>query len=142
MRAKLIKGKKADIFSSIRWVSLLHAIVHSAGIQDRDGGIALAGDAVRSVSHSLQKLLRRQCLIKGRFWQRARQNPSPVSKTKLSDDPIKRKGSCSYPSVGLSNAPLPGSTVATASPRTGKSQPKRPRILETRVHSSHVAKTL
>ena len=66
----------------------------------------------------------RSCLptvpIKGRFLAPRSPKSSPVSKPKSSDDPIKRKGSCSYPSVGLSNAPLRGSTVAAASPRTGK----------------------
>lgn len=37
---KLIKGKKRHILVDTLGL-LLHAIVHSAGIQDRDGGIAL-----------------------------------------------------------------------------------------------------
>jgi putative transposase len=39
---KLIKGKKRHILVDTLGL-LLHAIVHSAGIQDRDGGIALLG---------------------------------------------------------------------------------------------------
>jgi transposase len=37
---KLIKGKKRHILVDMRYL-LLHAIIHSAGIQDRDGGISL-----------------------------------------------------------------------------------------------------
>src|SRR5207342_1614650 len=37
---KLIKGKKRHILVDMQGL-LLHAIVHSAGIQDRDGGISL-----------------------------------------------------------------------------------------------------
>ena len=37
---KLIKGKKRHILVDMQGL-LLHAIIHSAGIQDRDGGIAL-----------------------------------------------------------------------------------------------------
>ena len=58
--------------------------------------------------------------IKGRFLPARSPKSYPVSKPKSSDDPIKPKGSCSYPSVGLSNAPSLGSTGAAASPRTGK----------------------
>ena len=46
---KQIKGKKRHILVDTLGL-LLHAIVHSADIQDRDGGILLAGDAVRAVS--------------------------------------------------------------------------------------------
>src|SRR5256885_12989012 len=52
----------------------------------------------------------RSCLptvpIKGRFLAVRLPKSSPVSKPKSSNDPIKRKGSYGYPSVGLSNAPL------------------------------------
>jgi transposase len=37
---KLIKGKKRHILVDMQGL-LLHAIIHSAGIQDRDGGISL-----------------------------------------------------------------------------------------------------
>src|SRR3974377_1836973 len=37
---KLIKGKKRHVLVDMQGL-LLHAIVHSAGIQDRDGGILL-----------------------------------------------------------------------------------------------------
>src|SRR5260370_10149633 len=37
---KLIKGKKRHILVDMQGL-LLHAIVHSAGVQDRDGGISL-----------------------------------------------------------------------------------------------------
>ena len=58
--------------------------------------------------------------IKGRFSAVRSQEYCLSSKPKSSNDPIKPRASCSYPSVGSSNAQLPGSIVAAVSPRTGK----------------------
>src|SRR5271166_4232159 len=46
---KLIKGKKRHILVDTLGL-LLHAIVHSAGIQDRDGGISLLATRVGAVT--------------------------------------------------------------------------------------------
>jgi hypothetical protein len=114
---KLVKGKKRHILVDTLGL-LLHAIVHSAGIQDRDGGIALLATLFGRFPFL------ESCLptapTKDRFLPTRSPKSCPVSKPKSSNDPIKRKGSCDYPSVGSSNARLRGSTVAAASPRTGK----------------------
>jgi len=97
---------------------LLHAIVHSAGIQDRDGGISLLA-TMKGLFPFLEKLFA-DSAIKGFFLRTRSPKSFPVSKPKSSNVPITRKGSCRYPSVGSSNARLLGSTVAVVSPRTGK----------------------
>ena len=52
---KKIKGKKRHILVDTVGL-LLHAVVHPADIQDRDGGLLLARDAVRRCFRSLRKL--------------------------------------------------------------------------------------
>src|SRR2546426_2147640 len=101
----------------------------------------IAGDAVRSVSIPREAVCR-QCLSRADFWQRARQNP-PLSRNR--NHPTIRSSERVRAATQALDCrthhclaqPLPP-------PRQGlgKSQPKRPRILETRVHSSHVAKAL
>jgi hypothetical protein len=50
---KLIKGKKRHILVDMQGL-LLHAIVHSAGVQDRDGGIWLLAVGSKSVCGALR----------------------------------------------------------------------------------------
>jgi hypothetical protein len=86
---------------------LLHAIVHSAGIQDRDGGILL-----------LATLFGQFPFLETLFADSA--YSYLVSKLKLSNDLSTPRDSCDYPSVGSSNAPSHGSTVVAASTRIGE----------------------
>src|SRR3974390_3939926 len=123
---KLIKGKKRHILVDTLGL-LLHAIVHSAGIQDRDGGILLLA------RYSVSFRSSRRCLptapIRDRFLRMRSSKSYPISKLKLSDDLTTPKDSCGYPSVGSSNAPSHGSTVVAVSPRIGKistATPSRP----------------
>jgi transposase len=60
---KLIKGKKRHILVDMQGL-LLHAIVRSAGVQDRDGDIWFARPVVRPISFSIN------------FPYRARQSPA------------------------------------------------------------------
>jgi hypothetical protein len=103
---------------------LLHAIVHSAGIQDRDGGISLLA-TMKGLFPFLEKLFADRP-IKGRFLRMRSPKSCPISKPKSSNVPITPKDSCSYPSDGSSNARSPGSTVAAVSPRIGKTSTATP----------------
>jgi len=118
---KLIKGKKRHILVDTLDL-LLHAIVHSAGIQDRDGGVLLLATLFGQFPF-LQKLFADSAYqgpIKGRSSATRSPKSCPVSKPKSSNDPRKSRGSYNCPSVGSSNARSHGSTAAVASPRTGK----------------------
>ena len=114
---KKIKGKKRHILVDTQGLLLL-ASVHSAGVQDRDGGVSL-----------LAMLFGRFPFLEKLFADSAYQGPifamrsaksCLVSTSKSSSDPIKRRGSCSCPSAGSSSARSPGSTVVVDWPRTGK----------------------
>ena len=86
---KLIKGKKRHILVDTLGL-LLHAIVHSANIQDRDGGIVLLATLFGQFPF-LEKLFA-DSAYQGRFsavrWRKPRN-----SEPKSSSDPITRKGS-------------------------------------------------
>jgi Putative transposase of IS4/5 family (DUF4096) len=97
----------------------LLAIVHSADIQDRDGGILLLA-TMKGLFPFLEKLFADSALIRGRYLPTGLPRSCRVSKPRSSNDPIKPKGSCSYPSVGSSNEPSHGSIVVAVSPRIGK----------------------
>ena len=101
----MIKGKKRHILVDTLGL-LLHAIVHSAGIQDRDGGMILLATLFGQFPF-LEKLFA-DSAYQGPIFSNALAKTLPVSEPKLSNDPITRKGSCSYPSVGSSNVRLHG----------------------------------
>ena len=104
---KKIKGKKRHILVDTQGL-LLHAIVHAADIQDRDGGVAAAGDAVRAVSLPA-KSSSPTAAIKGRSFSDAlAANSAAASKPRSSSDPIRRRASWSCPSDGWSSEPSPG----------------------------------
>ena len=115
---KLIKGKKRHILVDTLGL-LLHAIVHSAGHSGSRWRHLLLATLFGKFPF-LEKLFADSAYQGPIFDGALAENPALTSKPKSSNDPIKRKGSCSYPSVGSSNAPSLGSTVAAASPRTGK----------------------
>src|SRR5271156_157296 len=96
---KLIKGKKRHILVDMQGL-LLHAIVHSAGVQDRDGGIC-------SPRCSANFLFSQNCLpiapMRDQFSIPRSTKSCPTSKPKSSDAQIVPKGSCRYPSVGSSS---------------------------------------
>src|ERR1700682_2575305 len=69
---KKIKGKKRHILVDTMGL-LLHAIVHSAGIQDRDGGILLLA-TMKGLFPFLEKLFADAAYQGPLFCKRARQN--------------------------------------------------------------------
>jgi hypothetical protein len=97
---------------------LLHAIVHTAGIQDRDGGILLLA-TLKGLFPFLEKLFA-DSAYQGPIFANVSPKSCLVSKPKSSNDPLTPKGSCSYPSVGSLNEPSHGSIVVAGSPRIGK----------------------
>src|SRR6516164_8394861 len=92
---KKVKGKKRHILVDTLGL-LLHAIIHPADIQDRDGGILLLA-TLFGMYPFFKRPWRRSCLS---------------SKLKSSSAPIGRKDSWCFHAVGSSNAPLLGSTAA------------------------------
>src|ERR1700680_4640382 len=93
---KLIKGKKRHILVDTLGL-LLHAIVHSAGIQDRDGGLLL-----------LTTLFGKFPFLEKLFADSAYQGPIFADGLAeilpyLTNDPSAHQDSCSYPSVGSSS---------------------------------------
>ena len=114
---KLIKGKKRHILVDTQGL-LLHAIVHPADIQDRDGGILLLSTLFGLfpfLKGSLPTAPMRG-LSSMRRWPRSERN----SKPKSSGVPIGPKASSFCRADGSSSAPLRGSIVAAGLPRTGK----------------------
>jgi len=77
---------------------LLHAIVHPADIQDRDGGILLLA-ALFGMYPFLKKLFA-DAGYQGPKFQEALGKSCPTSKTKSSSVPIRSKDLLSYPSAG------------------------------------------
>ena len=122
---KKIKGKKRHILVDTQGL-LLHALVHSADIQDRDGGVLVM--ATLFGLHPFLLKLYADGGYQGPIFQSAlreilRQIDVAADRRTLRY----RKGlyrSC--PSDGSSNAPSRGSTAAAAWPRIGSASTERP----------------
>jgi hypothetical protein len=97
---------------------LLLAVVHSADIQDRDGGILLLA-TMKGLFPFLEKLFA-DSAYQGHYLPTGLPKSYPVSKPRSSNDQVKPKGSILYPSVGSSSEPSHGSIVVAVSPRIGK----------------------
>jgi putative transposase len=95
---------------------LLQAIVHSAGIQDRDGGISLLATLCGQFPF-LAKLFA-DSAYSGPIFNTALAKILPDLKTEIVKRSDQAKGFVL--SVGSSNARSLGSTVAAAWPRIGK----------------------
>jgi hypothetical protein len=114
---KLIKGKKRHILVDTLGL-LLHAIVHAADIQDRDGRLLLLATLFGKFPF-LQKLFA-DGAYQGPIFVHGLAKILPYLKPRSSDGPIAPKASCNSPSVGSSNVRPHGSIDAGASLRTGK----------------------
>jgi Transposase DDE domain len=114
---KLIKGKKRHILVDTLGL-LLHAIVHAADVQDRDGGLLLLATLFGKFP-ILEKLFA-DSHYQGPIFPDGLAEILPYLKPKSSNDPTAHQDSCSYPSVGSSSVRSLGSTAAAVSPRTGK----------------------
>ena len=137
---KLIKGKKRHILVDTQGL-LLHAIVHPADIQDRDGGIVLlstlfglfpflkrlfadsayAGPVFHAALAKILNATRNRNRQAFRLRQRLRRSAAPMDR---------RTHNCMAQSL-----PPPRQGL-------GKSQPQRPDLPALRIHSPHAPKTL
>ena len=101
----------------------------------------VAGDAVRSVSIPCEAVCR-QRLSRADFWQRARQNPT-LSRNR-NRQTIRSSERVRAATQALDRRTHDCVAQPLPPPRQGlgKSQPQRPRVLETRVHPPHAAKAL
>jgi hypothetical protein len=97
---------------------LLHAIVHSAGIQDRDGGIMLWATLFGRFPF-LEKLFA-DSAYQGPIFSNALARILPGLETEIVKRSDQAKGFVQLPKRWMLNAPSRGSIVAAASPRTGK----------------------
>jgi len=97
---------------------LLHAIVHSAGIQDRDGGTALLATLFGQFPF-LEKLFA-DSAYQGPIFANALAKVLPRLETEIVKRSNHAKGFVQLPKLGSSNVRLRGSIVAAASPRIGK----------------------
>jgi transposase len=98
MMRKKINGKKRDILVDALGL-LLHAIVHPADIQDRDGGILLLATLL-GMYPFLKKLLP-TAAIRGRNSRRPWRKSFPISKLKSSSAPIEPKDLWCFHAVGV-----------------------------------------
>ncbi len=137
---KLIKGKKRHILVDTQGL-LLHAIVHPADIQDRDGGIVLlstlfglfpflkrlfadsayAGPVFHAALAKISNATRNRNRQAFRLRQRLRRSAAPMDRR-------------TYNRLAQ---PLPPTGQGL-----GKSQPQRPDLPAPRIHSPHAPKTL
>jgi Transposase DDE domain len=117
MRRREIKGKKRHILVDTLGL-LLHAIVHPADIQDRDGGILLL--ATLFGMYPFLKTLFADGGYQGPELTRRSPGSCRSSKRKSSNAPIMSKDLWCFHAVGLSSAPLLGSTAAEGLSRTGR----------------------
>jgi Transposase DDE domain len=114
---KKIKGKKRHILVDTLGL-LLHAIVHPADIQDRDGGILLLA-TLFGMYPFLTKLFA-DGGYQGPEFQKALEKAYPTSKRKSSSAPMAPKDLCCLHAAGSSSARLPGSTAVEGSPKIGR----------------------
>ena len=120
---------------------LLHAIVHAANVQDRDGGLLLLATLFGKFPF-LQKLLA-DSGYQGPIFAHGLAKILPYLKAEIIKRFGLRQGICAATQAldrrthDRVAQPLPPSRQGL-----GKSQLQRPRILETRLHSPHAAKAL
>jgi Transposase DDE domain len=125
---KLIKGKKRHILVDMQGL-LLHAIVHSAGIHDRDGGIWLL--ATLSGQFPFLAKLFADSAYAGSIFHTALAKVSPNLKTEVIKRSDRAKGFVPLPK------PLPPTGQGL-----GESQSQRSRLPQTRFHPPHVTKVM
>jgi transposase len=97
---------------------LLHAIVHSAGIQDRDGGIALL--ATLFGQFPFLKKLFADSAYQGPIFGTALARILPGLETEIVKRSNQVKGFVQLPKRWIVERTIAWLTVAAASPRTGK----------------------
>src|SRR6202022_1382984 len=116
-RCAEIKGKKRHILVDTVGL-LLHAIVHPADIQDRDGGVLVM--ATLFGMFPFLKTLFADSGYQGPKFAKALEKVLPNSALKSSSAPIRSADLWSCPNAGSSSAPLPGSIAVEGLPRIGR----------------------
>jgi hypothetical protein len=119
---KKIKGKKRHILVDTLGL-LLHAIVHPADIQDRDGGVLVM--ATLFGMFPLLKTLFADSGYQGPKFAKALAKFCRISTLKSSNVPIRSADLWSCPNAGSSSAPSRGSIAAEGSPRIGRISTER-----------------
>jgi len=119
---KKIKGKKRHILVDTLGL-LLHAIVHPADIQDRDGGVLVM--ATLFGMFPFLKMLFADSGYQGPKFAKALAKFCRISTLKSSNVPIRSADLWSCPNAGSSSAPLPGSIAAEGSQRIGRISTER-----------------
>ena len=136
---KLIKGKKRHILVDTLGL-LLHAIVHSAGIQDRDGGIVLLATLFGQFPF-LAKLFA-DSAYQGPIFGNALAKILPCLETEIVKRPDQAKGFVVARALDRRTHDRLAQPLPPPRQGLGKSQPQRPRVLETRIHPPNAAKAL
>src|SRR6202047_2204350 len=116
------RSKARSAISSSTLGLLLHAVVHPADIQDRDGGV-LVLSTLFGLSPFLQKLFA-DGGYQGPVFQKASAKILPHLQIDIVKRSIRPKGLSFCRDVGLSNAPSRGLIVAAAWPKTSKISPE------------------
>jgi putative transposase len=120
---------------------LLQAIVHSAGIQDRDGGISLLA-AMKDRFPFLDKLFADHA-YQGPLFANALAKIRPRLATEIVKRCDRAKGFVPLPKRWIVERTIAWlNRCRRLAKDWEKSQPQRPRVLETRIHPPHVAKAL
>src|ERR1700733_5186930 len=114
----------------------MHAIVHGADIQDRDGGAVLMATLFGAPFHSCLSSTR-TAATKGRSFRRRGSAQWRRSTLKSSSGPTAPEGSSFYQSAGLLRGLSRGSIAVADGERLGVSQPKGPRRPTARHHPAH-----
>ena len=120
---KKIKGKKRHLLVDTQGL-LMQAIVHSADVQDRDGGALLLSTLLGRFPYL--ENCSPTAPIKGRSSPTRSPKSCLGSRSRSSNDPIKRKASSRCPSAGSSSERSPGSTAAEDWPRIGRTSTSQP----------------
>jgi hypothetical protein len=102
---------------------LLHAIVHPADIQDRDGGVLVM--ATLFGMFPFLKTLFADSGYQGPKFAKALAKVLPHRTSKSSTVPIRSADLWCCPNAGSSSAPLRGSIAAEGSPRIGRISTER-----------------
>ena len=113
---KKIKGKKRHVLVDTQGL-LMHAIVHAADVQDRDGGVLLMG-ALFGLYPFLLKLYADSGYQGPQFRDGLAAACAQVNVEIVKRSDLPANSSC-CPNDGSSNAPSPGSTDAAGWPKIG-----------------------
>jgi len=119
---------------------LLHAIVHPADIQDRDGGVLLL--ATLFGMYPFLQTLFADAGYQGRQFHDALKKILPHLRTQIIKRSDQAKGFVVLPSAGSLSGRWRGSTAAQTHQGLGEPQSHSARVLAPRLNPAHAPKTL